>query len=65
MIRIESRDNHSAIMLEPALGFSARACPDDPSLVLLEKSIRSQIERQDLQPPIAKMPPSRPPVPAV
>jgi len=33
---IESRDNHAAIELEREMGFSARECPDDPSLVLLE-----------------------------
>jgi acetyltransferase len=33
---IESRDNHSAIELEREMGFVARECPDDPSLMLLE-----------------------------
>lgn len=33
---IESRDNHAAIELEREMGFTARACPGEPSLVLVE-----------------------------
>jgi len=33
---LESRDNHDAIELEKEMGFSAKACPGDSTLVLLE-----------------------------
>jgi N-acetylglutamate synthase-like GNAT family acetyltransferase len=33
---IESRSNHAAITLEKEMGFSARSCPGDASLMLLE-----------------------------
>ncbi len=33
---IESRDNHAAIELEREMGFTARACPGEPGLVLVE-----------------------------
>lgn len=36
LVSIESSDNHRAIELEREMGFTARACPDDPSLVLVE-----------------------------
>lgn len=36
---IESRDNHDAIALEREMGFKARACPGDPTLVLLELNL--------------------------
>ncbi|MFT3966930.1 MAG: GNAT family N-acetyltransferase [Sphingobium sp.] len=36
---IESRDNHAAIEVERELGFSARAYPGDPTLVLVEADL--------------------------
>ena len=33
---LESRDNHAAIELEKEMGFTARACPGDSTLMLLE-----------------------------
>lgn len=36
LLSIESRDNHAAIELEREMGFSARACPGDPTLVIVE-----------------------------
>ncbi|BAV63244.1 GNAT family N-acetyltransferase [Sphingobium cloacae] len=36
---IESRDNHAAIEVERDLGFTARACPGDPTLILLEADL--------------------------
>ncbi|MPT48730.1 MAG: GNAT family N-acetyltransferase [Sphingobium sp.] len=33
---IESRENHAAIELEREMGFTARPCPDEPGLVLVE-----------------------------
>jgi acetyltransferase len=33
---IESRDNHAAIELEREMGFTARTCPGDPTLVIVE-----------------------------
>lgn len=33
---IESRENHEAIELEREMGFTARPCPDEPGLVLVE-----------------------------
>ncbi len=37
---IESRDNHAAIEVERDLGFSARAYPGDPTLILVEADLR-------------------------
>ncbi|QNG43485.1 GNAT family N-acetyltransferase [Sphingobium yanoikuyae] len=36
---IESRDNHAAIEVERDLGFTARAYPGDPTLVLVEADL--------------------------
>ncbi|MCY1167910.1 Protein lysine acetyltransferase Pka [compost metagenome] len=36
---IESRDNHAAIEVERDLGFSARAYPGDPTLILVEADL--------------------------
>lgn len=36
---IESRDNHAAIEVERELGFSARAYPGDPTLILVEADL--------------------------
>lgn len=36
---IESRDNHAAIEVERDLGFTARACPGDPTLILVEADL--------------------------
>lgn len=36
---IESNDNHAAIELEREMGFSARACPDDARLVIVETQL--------------------------
>ncbi|MGD9811641.1 MAG: N-acetyltransferase family protein [Sphingobium sp.] len=36
---IESRDNHAAIELEREMGFTARACPGEPGLVLVEAQL--------------------------
>lgn len=38
---IEARENHAAIELEKEMGFSARSCPGDPTLMLLEFDLRS------------------------
>ncbi|TNE40712.1 MAG: GNAT family N-acetyltransferase [Sphingomonadales bacterium] len=38
---IESRDNHAAIELEREMGFTARACPGEPGLVLVESVLNS------------------------
>lgn len=35
---IESRDNHAAIALEREKGFTAEACDDDPTLIMLTRS---------------------------
>jgi acetyltransferase len=45
---VESRDNDLAVVVDREHGFLARACPDEPSLVILEKS---------LQPPLLEGPP--------
>jgi acetyltransferase len=37
---IESRDNHAAIEVERDLGFTARAYPGDPALILVEADLR-------------------------
>lgn len=37
---IESRENHEAIELEREQGFVAKAFPDDPTLVLIQKELR-------------------------
>lgn len=36
---IESRDNYAAIEVERELGFTARACPGDPTLILVEADL--------------------------
>lgn len=36
---IESRDNHAAIELERDMGFTARGCPDDPTLMVLSRTL--------------------------
>ena len=38
---IESRQNHAAIELEKEMGFSARSCPGDATLMLLEFDLTS------------------------
>ncbi|WP_127754618.1 MULTISPECIES: GNAT family N-acetyltransferase [unclassified Devosia] len=37
---IEDRSNLSAISLEKEMGFTSRACPGDPTVVVLEKQLR-------------------------
>ena len=39
---IESSDSRAAIEVEREMGFVSRACPGDATLVILEKSLRSQ-----------------------
>jgi len=36
---IESRDNHAAIEVERELGFTGRAYPGDPTLILVEADL--------------------------
>jgi GNAT superfamily N-acetyltransferase len=39
---IESRDNHAAIELERAMGFTAKPVPDDPTLFLISLKLKRQ-----------------------
>lgn len=36
---IESRENHAAINLEREMGFVSTACPDDPTLAILQRKL--------------------------
>jgi GNAT superfamily N-acetyltransferase len=40
---MESRENHQAIKLEREMGWTSSACPDEPSLVLLRKTLDTSI----------------------
>ena len=37
---IEARDNREAIALEREMGFTARSCPGDSTLILLSKRLK-------------------------
>lgn len=36
---VESRENHAAIQLEREIGFTAEACPGDPTLVIVRRRL--------------------------